>query len=441
MNVQAQRRTGKEAIAVRGVFQRLADHFFHRVLDRIDAGLEAGSIEADLPDGRLRILGGRATGPVAQVSLHRWNALSRLGRSGSAGWFEAFAAGEWSSADPVPLFDLFMRNRLSLGRTARASGVSRLLRRVRHGLRRNSRDGAPRNIMAHYDLGNEFFASWLDRTMSYSSALFAEPLNGEEPLEAAQERKWSALAARLRLGPGSRVLEIGCGWGHFAQRLAGEGHDVMAITLSPAQRAWAEAARGEAASPDFRLVDYRDVEGRFDAIVSAEMVEAVGQRYWPDYLDAIARLLRPGGCAAIQYIAIADDVFEDYAASADFIQTYIFPGGMLLSESRFRALAEQCGLEWRDCRHFPLHYAETLRRWRVRFDDAVDEGALGNGFDERFVKLWRYYLQYCEGGFRGGGITVAQVTLIKGGECDEEAHHDSAGAGGTGVGAAGGAAA
>jgi cyclopropane-fatty-acyl-phospholipid synthase len=192
--------------------------------------------------------------------------------------------------------------------------------------------------------------------------------------------------------------------------MAAHGHNVMAITLSAEQLAWAKA---EAQSVAFELRDYRDVTGQFDGIASVEMVEAVGRDYWPAYLDTIAQCLKPGGRAAIQFIIIADDVFDAYAESADFIQTYVFPGGMLLSESRFRALAEARGLEWHDPHYFGLHYAETLGRWRQCFDLAVASRTLGNGFDERFTRLWRYYLMYCEGGFRGGGIDVGQVTLIK----------------------------
>jgi cyclopropane-fatty-acyl-phospholipid synthase len=420
MNVHSTPRGNTLPMRQSGVLRRLVARGFHHLLDRIDSGLEMGSIEAVLPDGQFRILGGRAPGPVAHVTLYRWNALVRLGRSGSAGWYEAFAAGEWDSSDPVPLFDLFMRNRVSLGKVARASGMSRLAKRLRHALRNNDRKGAARNIMAHYDLGNDFYALWLDRTMSYSSGLFADPLNGEEPLHAAQKRKCAALARRLDLRPGSDVLEIGSGWGYFSRLCAANGHRVTAITLSPSQKLWSErAARGEN-RPDYRLLDYRDVTGLYDAIASVEMVEAVGQRYWPEYLDAIARLLKPGGRAALQFIAIADDAFDAYAASADFIQTFVFPGGMLLSESLFRSLAEARGFQWEDPHHFPMHYAETLRRWRVRFDDAVDTGRLPTGFDARFVKLWRYYLQYCEGGFKGGGITVVQVTLVKEGVHDEK---------------------
>lgn len=404
-----------------GIFARAVARHFHRALDRIDAGLEVGAIEATLPDGSFRILGGHKKGPVARVALQRWRALVRLARSGSVGWYEAWRNGEWTSPDPVPLFDLFMRNRASLNRAARASGLSRIAKRIGHAFRRNDRKGARKNILAHYDLGNEFYSAWLDPTMSYSSAIFAQPLNGEEPLEAAQRRKVSAMIKRMKLKHRSSVLEIGCGWGFLSRQCADKGHAVTAITLSPSQKVWAEEAKDRAnGRVDYQLCDYRDVEGQFDGIASVEMVEAVGQRYWPSYLDAIARCLNPGGRAAIQYIAIADDIFELYSSSVDFIQKYIFPGGMLLSESRFRALAEGRGLAWEDPRHFPLHYAETLRRWRVRFDDAIEEGALPKGFDRQFLDLWRYYLMYCEGGFRGGGITVAQVTLVKEGDDNDQ---------------------
>ena len=387
-------------------WSRLVAFLFHKILDRIDVGLESGAIEAMLPDGSFRILGGRAAGPLVHVNLNSWRALIRLTQSGSVGWYQSWEAGEWDSPDPVPLFDLFMRNRVSLGGNARASGLSRLLKRARHALRRNHPKGAKRNILAHYDLGNDFYACWLDATMNYSSAMLADG----DTLEAGQARKMAALRERLALKPSSDILEIGCGWGSFASNCAKDGHAVTAITLSPSQKLYAEQS---GSGVDYQLCDYRDVSGTYDAIVSVEMVEAVGQAYWSTYLDVIARSLKPGGRAAIQFIMIADDVFERYAQSADFIQTYVFPGGMLLSESRFRALAEARGLRWENPHHFGLDYAQTLKLWRERFDTSVEAGRLPSGFDERFVKLWRYYLMYCEGGFRGGGIDVAQVTLVK----------------------------
>lgn len=386
---------------------------FHRLLDRIDRGLIAGSIEASLPDGTHRRLGGRTPGPVAIVAIRRWRALWRLASGGSIGWYEGWAAGDWASPDPVPLFDLFMRNRVPLGAAARSGGAARWLARGWHGLRRNSRAGSRRNIAAHYDLGNDFYREWLDPTMSYSSAIFAGP---DDSLEEAQRRKVEVLLDRLALTPGDSLLEIGCGWGFLAEQAGARGAKVVALTLSEEQKRIADQRIGAAGLTDTLSVvlrDYRDVAGTYDAVASVEMVEAVGQQYWPAYLDTIARVLKPGGRAAIQLISIADDVFPAYAASVDFIQRYVFPGGMLLSESRFRALAEARGLAWENRRGFGLDYAETLRRWRAAFDVAVAERRLPARFDNRFIALWRYYLMYCEGGFRGGGIDVAQVTLVR----------------------------
>ncbi|WP_375428133.1 class I SAM-dependent methyltransferase [uncultured Sphingomonas sp.] len=377
---------------------------FHRFLDRLDERLETGGIDAHLPDGTHRLLGGRAPGPVAVVTLHRWRALVRLALGGSVGWYEAWAAGDWSSPDPVPLFDLFMRNRVSLASAARAAGPGRRALRWWHQRRANSVGNARRNIAAHYDLGNDFYGLWLDPTKTYSSAIFAEP---GEPLEQAQRRKLQAVLDRTATRPGDRILEIGCGWGSLAALASGQGRTVHALTLSIEQKAHVDALALPGVT--ISLDDYRAVTSEYDAVASIEMVEAVGQEYWPAYLDTIARVLKPGGRAAIQYISIADDVFPAYAASVDFIQRYVFPGGMLLSDSRFRALAEERGLEWRDHQAFGVDYAETLRRWREAFD-AAD---LPPRYDARFRRLWGYYLQYCEGGFRGGGIDVAQVTLIK----------------------------
>lgn len=390
---------------------------FNAVLDRIDAGLVEGSLAATLPGGRKRLLGGRAPGPAAVVDLVSWRALLRLVTGGSAGWYVAWAKGEWTSPDPTVLFELFMRNRVSLGGTARSGGMIRRVRGWRNGLRRNSRAGSRRNIHFHYDLGNDFYSLWLDPSMMYSAALFDEAAMTTENLTAAQARKNAAILDRLELTPGQTVLEIGCGWGGFAEAAARRGLRVDAITLSSEQERAVNDRIAEAGLSGVTVsrTDYRDVTGQYDGIASIEMVEAVGQDYWGTYLASIARALRPGGRAAIQYITIDDAIFEAYAANVDFIQRFVFPGGMLLSESRFRALAAEHGLEWRDNHSFGLHYAETLRRWRVAFDAAVSAGRLPAKFDRKFIDLWRYYLMYCEGGFRGQGIDVAQVTLVKAG--------------------------
>ncbi len=400
-----------------GLLSRLLAGGAARLLDRIDDGVRFGRVEASLPDGSFRILGGRADGPVAIVELRSWRALARLMSSGSVGWYKAWELGEWSSPDPVPLFDLFMRNAASLGDSARAKGPWKWVNRIAHAFRSNDPDRARQNIEHHYDLGNDFYAAWLDDSMTYSSAMFAEPISPEEDLEAAQQRKLGALLDRLDLRPGQHLLEIGCGWGGLAQMAARDHQvEVTGLTLSPEQKAFAErrlAESGLSGRAEIRLADYRDVRESFDAVASVEMAEAVGQEYWPIYLQTIRRVLRPGGRAGIQFISIRDELFDSYSATADFIQTYIFPGGMLIGESRFRSLAESIGLRWQDRTGFGLHYAETLRRWRLRYEQAVADGRLPDGFDPAFHRLWTYYLMYCEGGFRGGGIDVVQVTLVK----------------------------
>lgn len=400
-----------------GWLSRLFAPGFRRLLDRIDAGLQTGTLIATLPSGERRTLGGRGPGARAEITLHSWRPLLRLATSGSVGWYKAWAEGEWESPNPVAIFEIFLANRHSLGNTGRAKGFARWINAKAHKLRANSREGAKKNIEAHYDLGNDFYAPWLDETMTYSSAVFADPIAAEEPLAEAQRRKVRLLLDRLDLKPGDRLLEIGCGWGGLMEIAAAEyGVHVTGITLSTEQKDWADrrlADAGLSDQCDIRLVDYRDVEGTFDAVASVEMVEAVGQEYWPAYLRAIAGRLKPGGKAAIQLISIDDAVFEDYASRPDFIQTYIFPGGLLISESRFEAIAREAGLSWHDRKGYHLHYAETLRRWRESYDAAVAEGRLPPEFDAAFHDLWRYYLMYCEGGFRAAGIDVAQVTLAK----------------------------
>ncbi len=389
-----------------GLFARLIAPGFGKLIDRIDEALISGAMHAKLPDGSRRTLGGRAPGFECEIDLRSWNGLVRLASNGSVGWYQAWAAGEWVCDDPVSLFALFGQHAERLGDTGRAKGPFRHALKLAHLLNRNTHEGAEENISAHYDLGNDFYEAWLDPTMSYSSAI---GLDGH--LENAQRQKWEALANRL--GGAKQILEIGCGWGGLARFLAKGGAHVDAISLSNEQLAF---ARDHNAGPDFHKQDYRDVSGSFDGIVSVEMVEALGRKYWPTFMDCIARNLKPGGRAAIQYISMREDLFEDYAKSADFIQAYVFPGGLLIKTSEFRALAEARGLSWHDQVDFGLDYAETLKVWRENFDRAVAEGRLPAGFDETFIGLWRYYLMYCEGGFRARSIDVHQVTLVAQGE-------------------------
>jgi cyclopropane-fatty-acyl-phospholipid synthase len=394
-----------------GFVGRLAAPLFARIVDQLDQRLLTGGIDATLPNGSRRRVGFHAPGAEAAVHIHRWIALVRLATSGSVGWYKAWAAGEWSSPDPVPLFEMFAANAISLRNTARAKGPARWINAAAHRLRDNAPVQARQNIAAHYDLGNDFYAAWLDPGMTYSSARFA----AGDSLETAQHRKVTALLDRLDLKPGDRLLEIGCGWGSLAIEAAKRGVHVVGLTLSAEQKSWADAkiaAAGLSGQVEIRLQDYRDIAGQYDAIASVEMVEAVGRRWWPAYLDCIARNLKPGGKAALQYISIDHRLFDRYAASADFIQAYIFPGGMLIDEPRFEVLAKARGLGWHDRDGFALDYAKTLRIWRTRYDTAVCEARLA-GFDEEFHNLWRYYLMYCEGAFRGRSIDVAQVTIVK----------------------------
>jgi cyclopropane-fatty-acyl-phospholipid synthase len=425
-----------------GTLARLTAPAIGRVLDEIDRRLAIGGIEATLPDGSSRRIGFRAKGPRAVVHLASWMALVRLATSGSVGWYKAWTLGEWSSPDPVAIFELFSANAAALGDVGRAKGPFRWVNALAHRLRDNAPGKARKNIAAHYDLGNDFYSAWLDPTMTYSSARFSPlPLaGGEEPrsgervallgrnrptpnpsrkregsLEQAQLHKIHTLLDRLDVQPGQRLLEIGCGWGTLAIEAAKRGAHVVGLTLSSEQKAWAERKIAEAGlgdSIEIRLQDYRDTAERFDAIASVEMVEAVGQRWWGAYLDSIARNLRAGGRAALQFISIRSELFDRYARNADFIQTYIFPGGCLLDEPRFASLARERGLSWEDREGFRVDYAETLRRWRGRYNEAVAGGAL-KGFAEPFHDLWHYYLMYSEGGFRGGAIDVAQITMVR----------------------------
>ena len=394
-----------------GLLGRLATPGFKQVLGQIDARLRQGGIDARLPDGSRRRLGFHRPGPAAVVHLNSWMALVRLATSGSVGWYKAWAAGEWQSPDPVTLFELFMLNGEALGDLGRAKGLMRRINRLAHGLRDNGLGQARQNIAAHYDLGNDFYAEWLDPSMTYSSARFAPG----DSLEAGQRRKVANLLDRLGLQPGDRLLEIGCGWGTLAIEAAKRGVRVVGLTLSAEQKNWADKKVAETQLSDLveiRLQDYREISETFDAVASVEMVEAVGQRWWPAYLDSIARNLKTGGRSALQFISIRHELFAGYSRNADFIQAYIFPGGMLIDEPQFKALAAARRLSWEQREGFGLDYAETLRQWRQRYDAAVLEGRL-NGFSERFHDLWRYYLMYCEGGFRGGGIDVAQVTMVR----------------------------
>ena len=366
------------------------------------------------PDGVVRTIGTATPGqgaddrPVWRV--RRWRALGRMVARGDVGFAEGYIAGDWDTPDLTGLLLAFAANYDALDRVTGGTVLWRGVNLLRHALSRNSRQGSRRNIVAHYDLGNDFYSRWLDPGMTYSAALFEDP---SATLEQAQTAKYAALARAADLKPGQSVLEIGCGWGGFAEYMAREiGVHVTAITLSPAQKAWAErriAAQGLSDRVTVRLVDYRDVEGRFDRIVSVEMFEAVGEAYWPVFFQRIRALLAPGGVAGLQIITIRDELFEDYRGRPDFIQLHVFPGGMLPSESRLFDQMASSGLAGRVIRRFGVDYAETLRLWRAAFEARRAHEAAQ--FDERFRRLWLYYLCYCEAGFRSGRTDVVHVRV------------------------------
>jgi cyclopropane-fatty-acyl-phospholipid synthase len=372
-----------------------------------------GGITFVLPSGREIPVGGGAPGPHARLVIHDFRFMARVMAAGDIGFAEGYIAGEWDTPDLSALLESASLNFDRIEGLVDGNPLMRRMNFLKHRLNRNSRTGSQRNIHAHYDLGNAFYGRWLDPTMTYSSARFASP---DQPLADAQHHKYATLARAMDLQSSSHVLEIGCGWGGFAQFAATEvGARVTAITISREQYDFAKQRMFEAGlaeTADIRLVDYRDVEGRFDRIASIEMFEAVGERYWPTFFGKIHELLGPGGRAGLQVITIRDELFDHYRSRADFIQKYVFPGGMLGSEARLRQETDRVGLEWRNVERFGADYAETLAQWAVRFEQAWD-AIRQQGFDERFRRLWRFYLSYCEAGFRTGRTNVIQLALAK----------------------------
>ena len=374
--------------------------------------LQHGSLTLRLPDGSLQHFG-PGGGPSAALTLHNWNVFAAALRSGDIGFAESYFAGDWTTPQLTDLLKLLIANRHAVQDMVYGHWAGRLLYRLRHLLHRNTRRGSRSNIQAHYDLGNAFYQRWLDPSMNYSSAWFQGDLAGD--LAQAQHAKVRRALQQVRLQPGQRLLEIGCGWGALAEKAADEfGAQVTGVTLSTEQLAFGrERLQRQGLQGDLRLQDYRDIDDApFDAICSIEMVEAVGQDYWPTYFETVARLLRSGGRACIQSIVIDDALFPRYIRSTDFIQQYIFPGGCLPCPAEFRRAAQAAGLQVEDAFAFGADYAETLRRWRERF---VAERAqvLQQGYDERFAHIWEFYLAYCEAAFAMGDIDVVQYTLVK----------------------------
>ncbi|MGD0192384.1 MAG: cyclopropane-fatty-acyl-phospholipid synthase family protein [Rhizomicrobium sp.] len=384
-----------------------------RLLGVVGAHWQAGSLRVTAPDGKEFHLKGMEPGPDAGLVVHDLRALRRLVWSGDIGFAEGYFAGEWDTPDLPALLHAIVLNLRGAQGLLRGTRTARLINLVQHVRNRNSRSGARRNIEAHYDLGNSFYERWLDRSMTYSSGVFGRDA---ATLDDAQQRKYRRLAETIALEQGHSVLEIGCGWGGFAEFAARDvGAHVTAITISPSQHAYASARMqkaGLADRVDVRLVDYRDVKGMFDRIVSIEMLEAVGEKFWPQYFATIRDVLAPGGIVGLQTITIADRFFAQYRKRVDFIQKYMFPGGMLPAEFRLRQEADAAGLAWRGSCRFGEDYARTLSEWARNFGSAWGD-IRGLGFDERFRRLWLFYLAYCEAGFRSRRIDVIQLALQK----------------------------
>ncbi|HEY2178643.1 MAG TPA: cyclopropane-fatty-acyl-phospholipid synthase family protein [Caulobacteraceae bacterium] len=392
---------------------RRAPAAFRTAVDIARRNWIAGSLTFVLPSGGELRIEGSAAGPDGVLIVRDFRFVSRVLASADIGLGEGFMAGEWDSPDLSVLLEALTVNFDHLERLVRGNLFMRALNALAHALNRNSRRGARRNIHAHYDLGNAFYARWLDPGMTYSAARFERP---DQPLEKAQRHKYATLAHQIGLAPGRHVLEIGCGWGGFAEFAAGEvGARVTGITISPAQHEFARRRmfeKGLAELADIRLMDYRDVQGKFDHVASIEMFEAVGEAYWPAYFAKVRDVLSPGGRAGLQIITIRDELFRAYRSRSDFLRKYIFPGGMLPSEGRLREEIARAGLEWKAVARFGQNYAETLAQWASSFENAWEE-IRGLGFDERFRRLWRFYLGYCEAGFRTARTDVVQLSLTR----------------------------
>lgn len=381
------------------------------LVNRLLNNIDRGRLRITLPGGRTIEKSGKSEGVEAALVLHNWRAIRRLIVNGDIGFAEGFIENDWSTPDLTALIRFAAQNSEAFDRSMQGSLPMRLINRLTHRLNANTRRGSRRNIEAHYDLGNEFYRQWLDPSMLYSSAIFDETT---PTLEAAQLKKLERITEKLRLGENRNVLEIGCGWGALAIHLATrEDANVTGITLSPSQLRWAKNAaekEGAAERIDLRLQDYRDVKEKFDSIVSVEMFEAVGEAYWPSYFETLKRCLKPSGRAVLQIISIEENRFATYRRKADFIQKYVFPGGFLPSDSALEKAVGQAGLKLTETELFGQSYALTLAEWRQRFHAKWQTISL-LGFDDRFRRLWEYYLCYCEAGFAEGAINVGLYTV------------------------------
>jgi cyclopropane-fatty-acyl-phospholipid synthase len=390
-----------------------------RLLSALLNRLDVGSVELTTPEGatlRFGPGGAPAEGTKATPAVlvfRDWGIAGEALKGGDVAFAESYMEGRWDTPDLTQLLTVLAANQSALERAFYGRWWARSLLRLKHFLNANTKRQSRKNILAHYDLGNAFYSLWLDPTMTYSSALFDGRFDAD--LNHAQHAKYARLLGELELAPGADILEIGCGWGGFAETAARVGHRVTGISLSDAQTAFAHQRMANAGLGDratLKLQDYRDVRGKYDGIASIEMFEAVGERYWPIYFQTIHDALRPGGRACIQTITIADDRFERYRTQSDFIQQYIFPGGMLASPARFVDVAKAAGLTLARVHTFGRDYAETLKRWLAAFD-ANTPAIRAQGFEEKFIRCWRFYLAYCAAGFDTGTTDVGQYTFIR----------------------------
>lgn len=384
---------------------RFAFHFVSK--------LRRGTLDITLPDGRTVRCGGLEPGPAAQMTIHSYGFAWRLARAGDIGIAEAYLRREWDTSNLTQFLYIFCVNHDLIQSMLGDKPIARFVQSVRHWFNRNTKSQARRNIYAHYDIGNSFYSAWLDPSMTYSSALFED---GTHDLTAAQHNKYRRLAEAINLQPGQKVLEIGCGWGGFAE-YAARNYDanVVGLTISTEQRDFAQKriqAAGLGDKVQIRFQDYRDERGQYDRIASIEMIEAVGEEFWPQYFGQLRDRLAPGGFAGIQAITIQDKFFHAYRREVDFIQRYVFPGGMLPSPQVLKSLGETFGVPVIRERIFGEDYAKTLATWRDNFR-AAWPNLMPLGFDERFRRLWEYYLAYCEAGFLSGNIDVRQVVFAK----------------------------
>lgn len=374
--------------------------------------IKYGELAVTTPNGKVVIFRGNESGPVANIVIKDWKIVKRLITRGDVGFAEDFIDGLWETDNLPALLTLCTMNITELDHFFHGHWWSKIVFGIINFIRSNTKKGSRKNIQAHYDVGNDFYKLWLDQTMTYSSAYFNEGKN--ETLEAAQKAKYQMILDKLHGKPGEHILEIGCGWGGFAEMAAKEGYRVTGLTLSDEQTKFARERMKKAGLDnlvEIRLMDYRDVQEKYDHVVSIEMFEAVGERYWPVYFSVIKNILKPGGKAVIQTITIDDDIFEEYRKRSDFIQQYTFPGGTLPCLKKFIEVAERAGLKSKTTFSFGYDYATTLQHWLERVDGKIAE-IKKLGYDEKFLKTWRFYLSYCIAGFQTKRTDVIQAEFI-----------------------------